>query len=155
MKYGGLRIVAYEPGHLHALRPRAYERGFLAYVGDLDTYGRALAVPGRSFTGLRGGTVVACAGIVPLYRGVGEAWLAFSEAFIVDRPSRLWALVYRAIGEGLDAALTDGFHRIQTAIPVGFEQGHAWARRLGFEEEGLMKKYGPDGHDFIRYGRIS
>lgn len=111
MNFGGLRVIPYKPRHLRALRPRAYERGFLVHMGDLEAYGRALAVPDLSFSGLS--------------------------------------------GEVLDTALAGGFHRLQTSIPVDFEQRHAWARRLSFKEEGLMRKYGPDRRDFIRYGRTN
>ncbi len=150
-----LEVVPFEPGHLLRLRPRAYERRFLGLIGDRDAYATALAVPGLSFTGLVDGAVLGCGGTYPLQRGVGEVWLALSEHFEIGVPDRGWVWIDRAARALLAAALEDGFHRLQTAIEVDFRPGHNWVRRLGFSEEGIMRKYGPDGKDYMRFARTA
>jgi len=39
-------------------------------------------------------------------------------------------------------------------VDVGFKEGHRWIKMLGFELEGYMKAYRPDGADMLLYARI-
>lgn len=45
--------------------------------------------------------------------------------------------------------------RIQMTTRADLRCGERWAKFLGFEKEGVMKRYGPDGADHILYARIS
>jgi hypothetical protein len=147
-------LVRFEPCHYGRLRPRAYERRFMAEVGDRDAYATALASYGVSFSLLApGGAVLGCMGILPLQPGVGEAWLILSTAFPVAAPSRRWAVAARLAEQELTRAMTDDFHRVQTAIPLDFPAGQRFAARLGFRSEGVMRQYGADRSDFLRFAR--
>ena len=44
--------------------------------------------------------------------------------------------------------------RVQTAVRKDFKTGIRFAEWLGFEREGLMKKWGFDGTDQYMYARI-
>ena len=46
------------------------------------------------------------------------------------------------------------FERIQAITATGWSAAVHFLERLGFEKEGLMKKFGPDGDDYFLYGRI-
>ena len=149
-----MRVVPYQPRHLMALDARDYERRLFAMTPDLDRQGQALAVPGLSVTVLDGPVPIACGGILPLHRGVGEAWYALSRRFAVDRPTRDWASLARLSFDFVSRAFEGGFHRLQAHVPADFPPGHRWARRMGFEAEGTMRGFGPDGSDFVRFARI-
>ena len=43
--------------------------------------------------------------------------------------------------------------RLQTAVKKDFYLGHKFAKWLGLEEEGLMRKY-QNNEDYIRFARI-
>jgi RimJ/RimL family protein N-acetyltransferase len=43
-----------------------------------------------------------------------------------------------------------GMRRVQGAVSVNWEEAARFAHYMGFEEEGVMRKYGPDGSDYIR-----
>ena len=45
--------------------------------------------------------------------------------------------------------------RIQASVSVNDEKALRFASWLGFEDEGLMKKYGPDGSDHRRVARFA
>ena len=45
--------------------------------------------------------------------------------------------------------------RVQASVHAEDHQAVRFARWMGFENEGLMKKYGPDGSDYYRMARIS
>ena len=44
--------------------------------------------------------------------------------------------------------------RVELTVRSGFEPGLRWARMLGFEHEGKMKSWAPDGHDYDLFARI-
>ena len=43
--------------------------------------------------------------------------------------------------------------RLQTAVKKDFLLGHRFAKWLGMEEEGLMRKY-QNNEDYIRFARV-
>lgn len=43
--------------------------------------------------------------------------------------------------------------RIQMDVKASYIEGQRWAKSLGFEYEGTMKRYGVNGEDFHLYGR--
>ena len=45
-------------------------------------------------------------------------------------------------------------HRLQTAVLHSFDDGHRFAKFLGMEPEGLMKKYDYMEQDYMRYARV-
>ena len=46
------------------------------------------------------------------------------------------------------------YQRIQASIRADFKDGIRFAEWFGMESEGLMRKYGPDGKDYLRLARI-
>ena len=44
--------------------------------------------------------------------------------------------------------------RIQASVHTTDEQSIKFAEWMGFENEGLMKKFGPDGADYYRFARV-
>mgnify|MGYP003671506105 CR=1 FL=1 len=44
--------------------------------------------------------------------------------------------------------------RLQIVVDVNREKAVQWADFLGFKREGVMKRYGPEGHDYYMYARI-
>jgi len=47
-----------------------------------------------------------------------------------------------------------GFYRAQSNIHCGFERAIRLAEWLGFENEGLMRRFGIEGADYFRYARV-
>ena len=95
--------------------------------------------------------VVFAAGLWLLWPGVAEAWALFTPAV----RELTWQVV-KAIKKGLED-LTVGLklHRIQAEVRAEFVPGQKLMRVLGFNQEGPpMRKYGPDGADYLRYVRI-
>jgi len=45
--------------------------------------------------------------------------------------------------------------RIQASVSASDTKALRFASWLGFEDEGLMKKYGPDGSDYRRVARFA
>jgi len=45
--------------------------------------------------------------------------------------------------------------RLETYVDVGFAPGHRWVKMLGFEVEGYMKSFRPNGDDMVLYARVT
>ena len=121
-------------------------------IGSLDIILRALDVyslPKHGVAYLDGGEIHAVAGIVPLWEGVGEAW-AIPTKHIGKRKiviGRHFKNTFHMVANDLK------MRRVQAAVKVGFDKAHRLVRFLDMEEEGLMKKYGPEGADYVRYAK--
>jgi hypothetical protein len=58
----------------------------------------------------------------------------------------------RRIRKAMDDA--EGVRRFQMSVRADFGPGIRWAKLLGFEPEGVLSKYGPDGADHILYAKV-
>lgn len=89
-------------------------------------------------------------GLVPMWENVAEGWLLVSDAFpeLFKKEPKTFIKGMRACFEALP------FNRIQTPVREGFEQGKRLMKSMGFEEEGLMRKYGPDQRNYHRYALV-
>jgi RimJ/RimL family protein N-acetyltransferase len=92
------------------------------------------------------GQIVACAAIVDMQDGRGLAWAMLSEHAL-----RHIKLIHRAI-QGVLAK--SPYRRIEMAVDAQHAAGCRWAERLGFEREGLMRAYTPDGRSCYLYARV-
>ncbi len=46
-------------------------------------------------------------------------------------------------------------HRLHMTVKDGYSEGMDWAEAIGFQYEGTMKKYGPDGSDYCIFARYA
>ena len=93
------------------------------------------------------GLVIAIAGILPKWHGSGLAW-----AWLARGWRKHARAITAEIQRGLDATPIE---RVEAAVRVDFERGHAWAKRLGFELETLAaRKWGADGATYSIYARV-
>lgn len=138
-------IVPFKPEHLESFK----ENGGKVLVGNISNMGEILKQLGLKktiFSGIVEGRVVAIAGIMFLWNGVGEAWASFTP-----EGEHYMKSIHRKSKEIIRYCLENGFWRIQTNILAGFHKGIKWVEGLGFKYEGEMRKFSPDGKDMIRY----
>ena len=140
-----MRIEPFKPEHLAALLLQPSQALFQPMLASKD-YGKMLYDAGPAYAVILDDNVVACLGIIPQWEGRAIAWgLVGTEA------GKAFVSLHKAVKRFLD--LQD-YHRIETAVSTDFEQGHRWAQLLGFENEGTMRAYTPDGRDCDLYARI-
>ncbi len=143
-----MQIVPFEPPHLRAVAPQCAQAEHAAYIDSLEL--AALVQPGAAFTATEGREILGCAGVVPLWPGVGQAWAVFSDALLA-RPVTLTRASERALDR---IAAARDMRRIQATVRDGHGNGARWLSFLGFELEGLLVNYGPGGTgDYWMYGR--
>jgi hypothetical protein len=76
-----------------------------------------------------------------------------------DGRATLWALISKQATYGITPIakeLLDGlpFFRVEATVDVGFKQGIKWLTHMGFEIEGYLRKYRPDGKDMIMMAKV-
>ena len=109
----------------------------------------AFTAPGRGFALIEDGVVYAVAGMAELWDGVVEAWIIPTEAIKEKKMKTSRALwrEFHSMSERLKP------RRMQTSVRHDFVEAHRLVKFLGFQSEGLMKQYGPDGLDYERYAK--
>lgn len=136
-------VVPFSPEHLSAIRFQEHQKLAISalelpYLAQLSGFGPTL-------TALADGHVIACAGIATPGFGIGTLWAVVSQ----DAGPHFIRLD-RAVRRFLDIPK---LRRIEASSEVNFDQGCRWLELLGFQSEGVMVKYGPNGEDHMRYAR--
>ena len=137
-------VVPFEARHIFLLLPQPSQFEEVASI----TMDMAKQLEGlTAMTAIHDGEVLACAGVLGLHRNRGLAW-----TYISANAGKHFIQLHRLTKAYLDALQ---YNRVEMDVAYGFEQGHRWARLLGFEVEcPLMRKYFADGGDATRYVRI-
>ena len=143
-------VTGFEPWHLKALQYRAREaRIFTKIDRNADSKLKAVQL-GTAFTGFCEQGIIGCAGIVPVWRGVGHAWVVLGRDY---KSHRVW--VHKQVVTYLDKIINGmNLHRVEATVDCNFMPGIQWLERMNFKLEGQKKKYGPDGKDHYSYARI-
>ena len=117
---------------------------------DYKKYLTNFALAGTSWTGIGEGKVYACWGIVPMWTGVGEAWLTCSKDI-----SRKALPMHRGAKLFMEhAARKMKLHRIQVLVRCDVVHLNKWISALYFEHEATLERYGPDMSDMHLYRRL-
>tara|TARA_Y100000296_G_scaffold61607_1_gene71467 strand:+ start:3744 stop:4205 length:462 start_codon:yes stop_codon:yes gene_type:complete len=143
-------IQGYEPWHLDALHLRWREEETFKLVDkDLDKLIKANQ-KGCAFTGFTEDSIIGSAGILPLWEGVGHAWVVFGADY---RKHRIW--IHRQVRNMFfKIAVGMKFRRVQANVQADFHEALRWIEALGFECESTLRQYGPDGKDHYMYTRF-
>jgi RimJ/RimL family protein N-acetyltransferase len=142
------KSIPFEPGHAEELIGQAdinqAEKKFLLgrHIHDLSS--------GYSISVIRNGHLLGSGGIFPIWDGLGEAWVIPSE--LVQKHKKMFVKLIR---ENM-ARMTDEFQfrRLQATARADAPKSRRFLEFLGFEREGLLKAYGPDGADHVLFAKI-
>lgn len=143
-----VHIVPFKAEHLQQLQPREFEGRELAALSIEEAEFRVKEYlrRGAAWALVKGGQVIACAGIFRHWRGVAEVW-AVTTALVPCYPLAF----HRAIRDGLRREIrVMNLHRVQTAVREDHVTSLKWLKRLGFNYEGAMRGYGPNGETYQR-----
>ena len=139
-----MRIIPFEALHVELLDDQEHNKPLRPFITAKDV--RALEGP-HAYTGVVDGRVVVCAGVEPMWQGRGYAW-----SYLSAGSGAHFVAIHKAVKRFLEIA---PFVRVEASVVCEFEQGHRWARMLGFNLEAeRMISYGPDGRDYALYARV-
>lgn len=145
-----LQLDYFKPEYIEAYKPRQEEidAGILAFKAELIQQGHSSIVlviydPEAKET-------VAMMGILPCWPGVSEGWLLAAESI---KKHRFFCV--RMIKNFIQLNMTQlKINRLQCSVNAVSADNQRFVEWLGFEREGLMRKYGPGGTDFYRYAVV-
>ena len=146
-----LTVINYKEVHASEIFYSGMNIGCPPGKEEYLSFAAKLNVPGQAFTAIdEEGRIVCSAGIFDIWKGVGEAWLLGSSVLNEKGMSltRLLSKRFQIIIK------TKKYQRIQCVVHNEWESSRKFVELLGFKNEGLMCKYGPDGLDYIRYAII-
>jgi hypothetical protein len=146
MKY---EIVPFKPEHWDMIKFREFEKEAMGRM--LDEIRLKVDANGPAYTGLVNGEVAGFAGVILMWPGVGEGWILGSDLFASNK---LWFV--RNVKKYLEKIMnTHDLHRVQTTVMHGQTGLVRLVEFLGMQFEGRLRNYGPNGEDYLMYGRIS
>ena len=145
-----MEVVIFHPRHLEVAELREHEREILKGVGNAKARLESLMNNSKAAgTFLKDGRVITCAGFVELWPGVAELWqlpTVYITRCVVDYARTLKQYMENVVK-------TFHYHRLQTTCPAD-DLHDRWMQFLGFEKEGLLKKYTFSQQDYSIFGRV-
>jgi len=140
-------IAPFQPEHLTALRLQGMQASSQAIM--TAEHGRQIAGDGLAYTAMLTGEPIACAGVIEIWRGRAYAW-----AYLSDAALQHFKAVHRAVLLFLREAGAR-WPRIEMAVHVNHTAAKRWAFHLGFQLEGVSRKWTPDGVDVETWARVT
>ena len=109
-----------------------------------------LADQGNAYTLFVDNKPIVAGGIIILWKGVAEGWVMASQNIFDVKFLAAKTITSMMINH----CKKNKIKRLQTSVKANFKTGVRFANWLGLSSEGLMKRYGPDGSDYIRMAKI-
>jgi hypothetical protein len=122
------------------------DQQYLSNIIDMNRDLTYLSEANLLWTFVQDTRIMAVMDLEPQWEGRAVAW-----ALISKHIGKHFAFVHKYVDNFITCS---GFRRVEATVDVGFEQGHRWMRMLGFELEGYMRAYRPDGKDMILYSKV-
>lgn len=141
-----MKIAPFRAGDLALLDLQKAQASFSELIAD-PQYGVSIERAGQSYTVWVDGAPILCAGLIPLWQDRATAW-----ALVSMHAGRHFFSIHRAVRGFLKQA---PYRRIEATVQAGFPEAWRWIQLLGFEHEGLMRAYAPDGSDHHLFARVS
>jgi len=143
-------VTRFKAVHLDMIELRDTDRVAVDAIPHYRAAAEVYEQNGGAYTLMCDQGIVAIAGVAPIMPGVGSAWM-LGSALVYSYPKAL----YKATRAFLRAIEEDwNLHRVQASTADNDQVAEKWLQHLGFEEEGIMRRYGPDGSDHKLYARI-
>lgn len=137
-------LVQFEPRHLDLMEIQDAQRGTFPH-GD-QSYGLSLMKAGPCWSVVVDGHIVACGGLCVQWEGRAVVWAILSKGAPLVPVTRAVLRVIQSRGIP---------RRLECFVDVSFPQGIRWAEMLGFQREGLMRAFSPDGRDHLLFARVA
>lgn len=142
-----LQVAPYQAEDYLTIELSEYEQEYREGQ-PVEVWAKTHELTGPAFTARApDGAIVFILGIHDLWSGVGEFWGA-SAPRISLHPHVL------VTGRELFRRLVGGYVRVQATVNSKHEEGVRLVEHFGFRAEGLLRRYGPHGGDFIMYAIV-
>lgn len=140
-----VEVVRFKKEHLSELKEHVFGLSVKKNISSQQL--ENLENRNHSYTVIKEGRVLACAGITEFWPGRGEAWALLDKdigPLLID--------VSREVKKFLDEV---PIKRIEAIVYTDFIEGIRWVKLLGFKlESPCMKAYGRNGKDCMLFSRV-
>lgn len=145
-----VKLVPFDPHHVQVMDIRDFELKSSFALDDIyERLKEVLKGPGEAGTFIYEGRILCCAGFKIIWPGVIEGWI-IPSIYIKDAPVSFAKYMRRYVES---VAKTFNCHRFQTASPDdAFHE--RWMNWMGFQKEGVMRKYTHDQKNYGLYSRL-
>ena len=142
-----LQVAPYQAADYLSIELSEYEKEYRADQ-PVAVWAQGHFLAGPAFTARApDGDIVFMIGVHRIWPGVGEFWCVAAPG-ISQHPHVL------VTGRELFLRLSAGHVRVQATVNHKHEEGVRLVEHFGFRPEGLMRRYGPNGNDFIMYSIV-
>ena len=149
-KRRGLFFMPFSPAHVRRIEVKSEEVLVVAKPEEIEHLLTTQSQMGPAVTAFLNLQPVAIFGFVSIWSGVAETWLVPDDK-VRSIPMTLTRIGMRVMDI---AAISMGLHRIQLTIRTTDKRAEKWALAIGFQQEAVMRKYGPDGVDYLLMSRV-
>jgi len=144
------KIIDFEPALVPMMKPRDTDQLYFDHIPNFTQVLESYAQIGYAHMGVCHGKPMCMFGCVPLWAGVAELWMITDVN--LGSSARTF---HRVTKEMFDIYMSElSLVRIQIWVHSQNERAIKWAKSLYFEEEGIARKFGPDGADFYLLARF-
>lgn len=106
---------------------------------------------GEIYTATCDGRILVIGGIIKTSEKTGYCFTMFSK--YAGKYGTSAARTVRRMFERMREDM--GLHRLTTYNRIGAEDHNRWCEWLGFEKEGVVRKFDDEGNDYIQYGLVT
>tara|TARA_B100000749_G_C18302663_1_gene413279 strand:- start:368 stop:811 length:444 start_codon:yes stop_codon:yes gene_type:complete len=142
-------LRSFHPDDLNEIVPKPFQHLEHMCLMKQD-WSQYWSIGGLGFSGVNCSRILFCGGCFPVWSGRATAWFILDQNF--DRFDLLWMV--KRVRSFLENSMPDTVRRIDATAREDFPPASRMLEMLGFESEGLMKKYGPDGASHYIYARM-
>jgi len=149
-KRKGLFFMPFSPAHVDRIKVDAEEVLVVARPDEIKDLLTTQAGMGGAVTAFLNMEPIAIFGFVSIWKGVAETWL------VPDEKVRNIPVTLTRVGDKvMDIAMISmGLHRIQLTVRTTDKRAEKWAYAIGFKCDGVLRKYGVDGVDYLMMSRV-
>jgi len=99
---------------------------------------------GKAVSVIERGKTIGIFGSNSIWKGLDEGW------FLVDEAVRRYGIAMTKVAKKwIELKFQkDSLNRLQITVRCDDVRAHKWAKCLGFSDDGVMRRFGPDGSDF-------
>ena len=147
-----MRIIPFRVIHADELIEGGLNKNAPEYNSQTwKEWARSFTKKDLGFSGVENGHLIGAAGLVKVWDGVFEGWFLGGWRLHENKFSSI-----RIVRRELDKMVVDNnIHRLQCVVRADWNEAQKFIEFLGWEKEGLMKKYSTDGEDYYRYARVT
>lgn len=115
--------------------------------GDKARMARAFDTNGLARSGFYQNALIVTAGVFTPWQGYGVAW-----ALLAPNAKRHAFFIHKVVKQGLaEFTYRLKLRRLEANVDAALPQAVRWVEKLGFTEESIMPKYGPQGQTFRKF----